>query len=189
MQDVIQKAKEYALKEIELYHAPKLEHFELSNKMGQELAIKLGANKDIVMLGTILMDLKLGECLKENKIPEHVQRSAEAAGKFLKQFNLSEDIYNKIINCIEAHHGNKEYICKEAEISANADCYRFLHPRGIFGYAVLLGNRDQDVNNCLDQLEKKMEEKHKILSLDICKEELEKYYLEFKEIINKARIS
>jgi hypothetical protein len=29
------------------------------------LAEKLGADKDIVMVGTILMDLKIGECVSE----------------------------------------------------------------------------------------------------------------------------
>ncbi len=88
MKEIIEKAKEYALKEIELNGTPILEHFELSNKKGQELAEKLNADKDIVMLGTILMDLKLGECLKEGKLDEHIDRSSEASKEFLNQFDF-----------------------------------------------------------------------------------------------------
>jgi hypothetical protein len=187
MQDIIRQAKEYALKEIALYHTPKIEHFDLANQIGQELAVKLGVDKDVVMLGTILMDLKLGECLKENKVSEHIQRSSEMAGKFLDQFNLPEEVYKKVINCVEAHHGTKSYNCIEAEICANADCYKFLHPRGILGYLVLLGTRGQNIDDCFTQLLVKMEEKYKIISLDICKEELNKYYVQFKELIDKAK--
>lgn len=187
MQDIIRQAKEYALKEIELYHTPKIEHFNLANQVGQDLAVKLGADQDIVMLGTILMDLKLGECLKKNKVAEHVQMNSEFAGKFLEQFSLPEEVYNKIINCVEAHHGTKSYNSIEAEICANADCYRFLHPRGILGYLILLGTRSQNIDDCFAQLLVKMEEKYKIISLDVCREELGKYYVQFKELINKAK--
>ncbi len=47
---VIAQATEYALKEIALYGSPKIEHFFLSNEKGQELAERLDADKDIVML-------------------------------------------------------------------------------------------------------------------------------------------
>lgn len=188
MENIIKKAEEYALEEINKNGTPALEHFYLSNQKGQEIAEKLKADKDIVMLGTMLMDLKLGECLKENKIEEHIARSSDAAKEFLKDFDLSEDFKNKVINCIEAHHKIKEYICIEAEICANADCYRMIHPRGVFAYLCMLGRRFPNLDDSLNQFEYKLEEKYKILSLDVCKEELEKYYLEFKELINKARL-
>lgn len=187
MKEIIEKAKKWALEEIKLYGTPKIEHFELSNQKGQELAKKLNADADLVMLGTILMDVKLGECFKEGKLEEHTPRSAKATVGFLKQFDLDEEIKKKIINCVEAHHHTKDYICLEAEICANADCYRFLHPRGIFGALVLWGERDQNLNNVLKQVEKKFEEKQKILSLDICKKELAQDIEKIKELLRKAK--
>jgi hypothetical protein len=186
MEKIINKAEEFALSEIEKYGTPKMEHFRLSIKKGQELAEKLEAEKDIVMLGTILMDLKLGECLKENKLTEHVGRSSKASGEFLEQFDLSEEVKNKIISCVEEHHGVEKFSCKESEICANADCYRFIHPRGVLAYLTLLGKRYDDFEDCLTQLTKKMEEKYNILSIDICKEELESDYKIIKELIKKA---
>jgi hypothetical protein len=113
--------------------------------------------------------------------------SSEAAQKFIKDFDLDKEKKEKIINCIEAHHGKVEFKCIEAEICANADCYRFVHPRGFFAYLTLLGKRQVDFNECLNQVEYKLDEKHGILTLDICKKELEEYYQTLKKFIDDSR--
>ena len=187
MDEIIEKAREYALKEISLYGTPITESFVLANEKGQFLAEKLSADKDVVMLGTMFMDLKIGECIKEGKVSEHVERSSKAARRFLEQFDLEKEKIEKIINCIEAHHSGK-YTCKEAEICANADCYKFLHPRGMFSALVLWGGREQNVDNIILKAKEKIEEKHKILSLEICKEELEPHYLNFKKLLESASL-
>lgn len=187
MQDIIAKAREYALNEIKLYGTPKSEHFDLANEKWQMLAKKLSADKDIVMLWTILMDLKLGECFKEWKLQEHVARSSQAAKKFLQDFDIAPEKLTKIISCIEQHHGTPNYLCLEAEICANADCYRFLHPRWVVSAFILFGRRDESTDTALTQVEKKMDEKFSILSLPICKEELTPYYNQFKKFIAEAK--
>lgn len=187
MQEIINKAKELAMAEINKFGAPKMEHFVLANNEGQKIAGVLKADKDIVLLGTILMDLKIGQCLKEKRLSEHVQDSSLAAQEFLKQFDLNAEPFKKIVSCIESHHGADKYYCLEAEICANADCYRFLSPEGFFHGLIVLGNRYSNFNEALAYLEKKIEEKHNVLSLDICRQELEGYYHNFKELIKNAQ--
>ncbi len=182
--DVIEESKKYALSEIKKFGTPIPIHFEISEKKAIELADKLKADKKIVQVGVFLMDLKLGQALRKNKLSEHVQMSVEATKHFLKEFDLDEEFKDKIINCVEAHHRNVPFKCIEAEICANADCYRFLHPKGFFAYWALLGTRYSDFTDCLNQVEKKMEEKYKILSLDICKDELSGFYNNFRELID-----
>ncbi len=46
-----------------------------------------------------------------------------------------------------------------------------------------------DFVEVLKQVEYKMDEKWNILSLDICKQELEPYYKQFKDLIDIARRS
>ncbi|MFA6533338.1 MAG: hypothetical protein WCT22_05095 [Patescibacteria group bacterium] len=187
MQQIITQAKELAIAEINQYGVPKMEHFILANEKGQQLAEQLNADKDIVLLGTMLMDLKIGQCMKEGRLAEHVQDSSSVAQEFLKQFNLAPEILTKIISCIESHHGVDNYSCLEAEICANADCYRFLSPEGFFHGALIFGNRFANFNDALTQLENKIEEKHNIISLDICKQETEVNYHDFKRLIKEAR--
>ncbi|MBU0627523.1 hypothetical protein KKG31_05800 [Patescibacteria group bacterium] len=133
------------------------------------------------------MDLKLGECFKEGKLQEHIARSSQAAKKFLQNFEIVPEKLTKIISCVESHHGVPEFSCLEAEICANADCYRFLHPRGIVSALILRGRRNESTDNALAQVEKKMDEKFSILSLSTCKEELTPYYNMFKKIIAEAK--
>jgi HD superfamily phosphodiesterase len=187
MDKIIAEAHALAVREIDKFGSPPLEFLELSLAKARELADNLQADKNIVTLGALLMDCKLGECFHENKLSEHVSRGSLAAQEFLKPFGLPTDVVVKIISCVESHHGRDKYDCLEAEICANADCYRFLTPPGIFRYLVALGERSQDFQTCLSQLEYKMDEKHGALSLEICKKDLEGYYREFKDFIAKSR--
>jgi len=141
------------------------------------------------MLGTILMDLKIGQCMREGRLSEHVRESSLVSREFLKQFNLDSETFDKVISCIESHHGVEKYSCLEAEICANADCYRFLSPTGFLNGLMIFSGRGLSFNDCLLQLENKMEEKHKILSLDVSIQELENYYVNFKKLIIDAKKS
>ncbi len=187
MPQIIAQADALAREEISKFGVPKLEHFVLANEKGQQLAEELKVNKEIVLLGTILMDLKIGQCLKEGRLSEHVKDSSLAAQEFLKQFNLEEEVLKKIISCIESHHGVNKYYCPEAEICANADCYRFLSAEGFFHGLLIFSGRYNDLNEALSQSEKKIEEKYGVLSLDICKKELTDNYYNFKKLIKEAR--
>jgi len=185
--DVVQEAKNFAQKEMEKFGVPSRIHFEISEKKARELAEKLGADKTITLVGVYLMDIKLGQASKERRISEHVRMSVEATKDFLEKFNLHAETKQKIINCVEAHHGDVPFICKEAEIVANADCYRFLHPKGLFALLSILGKMGLQFEEILNLAEAKLEEKYKILSLDICKEELEPYYEQFKKLLKSAQ--
>lgn len=184
MKKIIKKAKELVEKERPEGIRPLLD---IANNAGQVLAKKLNADKDIVMLGTLFMDLKRKQAVAEGRLQDHIKMSLEVVKEFLEQFDLDEETKNKIYNCIEAHHGDIPYTCIEAEIVANADCYKFLHPKGVLQYIGILSKRYEDFKVVLEEAEKKLEEKHKVLSLDICKEELEPYYQQFKDLLNKAK--
>lgn len=184
---IIKAARQYALDEIKKYGYPSLLHFEISFFHGQRLAEQLNADKQIVALGTIFMDLKLGEAQEKHLLQQHPQMSSAAAKTFLKQHHVDENIIDNVLNCIEAHHAGIPFICKEAEICANADCYRFLHPKGVYGYFHLLGNRGMDFSRALKLVENKADEKWAIVSLPLCKQELEPYYTTVKEWLHASK--
>jgi len=183
--DIVREARRLALKEIEEFGIPNLIHFEISEKKVIELCERLNTDKTIALTGYYLMDLKLGEAFRLNKIEDHIKMSLSVARPFLEKFGLDKETKEKIINCIEAHHGGVPFICKEAEICANADAYRFLHPKGFFATLIFIG-RDLGFEKTLNLLDQKIDEKYKILSIDICKKELGKYYDRFKELIKDA---
>lgn len=183
--DIIKEAKEYAV----LKKSPPLILLEIPEKKVVELSEKFSQiDKLIVHVGVLLMDIMIADALKMGKIEEHVKMSMDATKEFLKNYDIPEEDKNKIIHCVEAHHRNVPFESMEAEICANADCYKFIHPRGFFYYLTLLGGeRGLGFSQCLDQAEKKIDEKYKILSLPVCKSELEDYYNNLKKYINDAR--
>lgn len=184
---IVRESRKYALSEIEKFGFPDLALFEISEKKAIELAEELKADKKIVQMGVYLMDLKLGQAFKDNKVSQHIKMSITAAEDLLKNLAVEETIREKVINCIEAHHGEVPFKSLEAEICANTDCYRFIHPKGFFLYLILLGRSGLTFNDCLKAVEEKLDEKYKLLSLEICKEELEDTYWNLKRYIAEAR--
>ena len=156
LRTVANEAVELARKEIETYGLPHPVAFDLSLEKGRFLAEALGANPTIVDMGVAMMDLKLGQAFKEKRLTEHVKMSAEAAEVFLKEHNVPEDVSRIVINAAEAHHGGVPFVAVESEICANADCYRFIHPKGVFLYLTVLGKRLDDFSACLSQAEAKL---------------------------------
>ncbi len=185
MDEIINKARKLALRESKEGVRPL---FGIANKFGQKLAEQFGADKDIVMLGTLFMDIKRKQAQEEGRIDEHIQMGLEVAHEFFGPLQeISKEGKEKIYNCIAAHHGDIPFTCLEAEVCANADCYKFLHPKGIFIFLRILTERGKSLEESLNYLEEKMDEKWKTLSLDACKEELSGYYHDFKRYIALAK--
>lgn len=187
IKDLIQNADQYARNEIKLYDMPTLHHYDMAIEKGVALAKQLNANIDIVKIGTTLMDCQLGRAFKNNIVEKHMDMATSRAEEMLKDYNLDKEMREKIINCIEAHHGTVPYCSIEAEICANADCYRFLHPRGIISCINLYFNMFHDLDQALEQTSIKMKEKYNMMSLDILREELEEYYWQWLAIIQLAK--
>lgn len=162
---------------IENVSLPDLLYFSVGK--GKELANDYHADSELVTISMCLMDLKLQEAKKKGNIKAHVQMASEFAKEYLKGYDITSEEFDKIINGIEAHHGKITFTCVEAEICANADCYIFIHPRGVFSYLGLLAKRDMNFDAQIKQLEFKLKEKYQLLSLDKAKEELEEYYQTF----------
>lgn len=154
-----------------------------------KMAEEMNANKTIIQIAMSLMDSKLPEASKEGVPKEHIGRALVVADEYLKQLtDATLEDKEKIINCIKEHHGCEKYSSIESEICANADCYKFLSPRGIMAYASILARRHNDLNFEWNKLEAKMDEKYAIMTMDKVKEELEPVYLMFKDILSEARV-
>lgn len=162
------------------------EHIYIAFEKGKYLAKYYNADEDIILISLYLMDYKLKEARKLGKKQEHVNMAVEFTKKLLNDYNLTKEEKEKIINCIEAHHGKVPFKCIEAEICANADCYRFLSPTGVFAYICFLATKLNNLEEILSKVMEKMNEKYKILSLDKAKEDLEESYQIFTKLIKEG---
>lgn len=185
--ELADKINEVALEEIATYGLPTQRHYELSLEKGIELAKRLKADVDLVRAGIALMDIKLGQAAKEGHQPEHVKYCVEYSEKILKDLKIEEPYFSTLINCVAAHHGAIPFDSLEAEIVANADCYRFIHPRGVMSFHATVVKRGNEHDAALKAVEAKLDEKYGILSLDAAKEDLLEYYKMFKDILAAGR--
>lgn len=177
---LITTVKDFVYLEIDKYGAPSKFHVDFTNDKGQWLAGKLNANKNIVLLGTLLMDCKLGQAYKEGHLKDHIKMSRLKAEEILsKDEQITEKERETILGCVEQHHGADIFLSLEAEICCNADCYKFVSVKGVIGSMKYL--RDMPLNDMVKLCIDKADEKWKALSLDTCKKELEP---EHQAIIN-----
>ena len=161
---------------------------EIAWNAGIRLAKEYGANENIVKIALAMMDSKLPEASHLGKPKEHILMSSDATKEMLKDADcLTESEKENIIRCVEEHHGVEKFYSIESEVVANADCYKFVSPKGILYYSSMLGRRFHDFKKELDQLEFKLNEKHNTISLDLVKEELETYYELFQKSIDEAK--
>lgn len=188
IEDLIKKTEAFNETEIQKYNPDMKFLHDLSLNAAIRLAKKYGANEDIVKIGLSLMDCKLPEASHLGAPKKHIEMALETTKDILKEANfLDEYTKENIIKCVEQHHGAEKFFSIEAEVVANADCYRFIHPKGVLYYSSMLGRRFHDFNKELEQLNFKLNEKHNTLSLGLAKEELEPYYEFFQKAINEAK--
>lgn len=183
---ILKKADELVLSEIKKYIYPKIENNEIVYKKSQELAEKLGADKDIIALGARFMDLKIGQAFVEDRLGEHIRMSSDAAKKFFSQFDLDKKFVDKVLVCIAEHH-SKIRTSKESEICANADVYRFIDVAEFLKLVVVCTDKFKSFDKGLQFSESKIDENWERLSIDICKKELEPEYKFIKDIIKRAK--
>lgn len=182
-QALIDQAREFAYSASSEYGTPILPALDLSNQKGQWLAEKLKANKEIVLLGTLLMDCMLGVAVEENRILDHIEMSALKAEEIISTFpEITEEEKQNIVMCIREHHGVSSFYSLESEICCNADCYRFASCKGMVSFIRCF--REMELADLVVLAKNKLEEKWNALSLGICKEELEPQYKINKQLLN-----
>lgn len=187
-ENLAKEVRSEAIKEIDKYGSPPMELFKLSEFHAVKLAKLYNADFDIVKMGCYFADYKLGLAFKENRLKDHIKMSLEAASGFFKKHNTDKKLADKVLHCIEAHHGTIPYKSIEAEIVANADCYKFLTARGLFAFVKSLSGRENmTLDQILDYCEEKAGEKWSIASLPEVKKELENNHMLIKKLVKNAR--
>lgn len=181
MKDFLKQAKKLAYNEVEKTGMPVKLHVDLSTSVGKRLAKELGANINIVEAGTLLMDCLIGQALQEGRIKDHVQMSLNKTNELLEQSTLSEEDKENIRHCVSEHHGTEKFYSLESEICCNADCYRFASILG-FTYTIRY-LRDMPFSDLVNLLNKKVNEKWNLISLDIVKKELTPQHKVISEIL------
>lgn len=182
-EELFEYADKYNREEIAKFNYDIEPLYELSLEEGKKLSEQYEVDEIVVLISLALMDSKLPEAVCLGTPKEHVKMSLEATKKILELCDIDTERKTNILKCVEEHHGKEKYYSKESEVVANADCYKFLSPKGILMYVSILGRRLNNFEEEWKQLEKKMDEKIKNVSLGKAKDELQPSYENFKKYL------
>lgn len=178
-EEAIQKVKVFAFSQGD----PKPEHLEVSFLAGQKISDFLGADKNVVALGTLLMDCMIGEALRQNRLQDHVFMSHKRAKEVLDELpEISLNEKEKVLNSVLQHHGAEKFASLESEIVSNADCYRFLSLSGFISGMRIFNS--MGYKEMISFFSGKVLEKESILSLDFCKDDLKEQIRIIKDIFS-----
>lgn len=128
----IEKIKRIVLKDIKEYKEKSTDHYDFWNEHVKyvyeesiKLAEKYNADVEIVKLGALLHDIALIRKVGDRK--GHHENGAVIAKKILKELKYSNEVINRVVDCVYNHRSSKnaktiEEICVcDADILAHFD--------------------------------------------------------------------
>lgn len=181
-QQLIDAAYAWAIEESTQTLYPPRYHVDLVFSKGYEIAAKLKADKFVVVLGCLLMDIALGDAIKADTYDKHVRMSVEKAKMWLTHQKVDAQTISKVLHCVESHHKQVAWKSLEAEICANVDCYKFLHTNYWMHF---YGDVSHDRPGFAEE---KFNEKASILSLTMCREELATHMSAIRKIMALSKL-
>jgi len=183
-ESIMQRIRDIGLEEVRKDNLPPLIYTQLAIEKGIELSRKFKADPQVIEAALWLGDSRLGPCIRENRIPDHVKESMDFAKVALKEAGASKEFIEKAVQAMSEHHSTKHKTI-EGEIVANADGYKFLQPVGLF-YLLCETSKKKSYVDALKYALGKLEEKWNTLTILECKKEMEQNYKTLKFVLESA---
>lgn len=104
-------------------------------------------DKEALWIGAYLADMYITEAIKTGDITKHVQMALDRAQEIIKSHNIPQDKAEIILEIIGTHHGGKQKHI-ESKLFTNADCFKFLLPKGVFHiFSAVYKDRNKEVKD------------------------------------------
>ncbi len=138
----------------------------ITDKKLVELASKYPHNNDALWLGTYLADLFITEAKDTGDITKHIPMAIEYTKQLIIDEKIPDEMSGIIIELIETHHGGpQKYI--ESKLFKNADCFKFLDPKGVFHiFSAFDDETEAGFKKAIEYTMFKVDEKYKLVDLD-----------------------
>lgn len=108
----------------------------LLNQLGEEKLAQLltrypNHNSNALWIGAYLADMFITEAIQTGDITKHVPMALNYAKEIIAKEGISDVDAQIILELIATHHGGEQKHL-ESKLFKNADCFKFLLPRGVF---------------------------------------------------------
>lgn len=171
MVDIIKASKRLIYQRTLKNNAPTWALTELAVNKGKKLAKKYRVNRKLVIASLYLAHTIFDEKRKSKIQKTHELLSARFAKKHLDKWKVLAKNQEIILNAIKAHHGKVPTTSLTAEVVKNAECFKFLTLEGCLMFLHDLGRRHMPLDQAVDYVIDKMNQKTNLLTLKDCKRE------------------
>lgn len=138
----------------------------ITEKKLKELAKRYEHNHDALWLGAYLADLFIWEAKESGDITKHVPMAIDYARTVIKKNKIGDEEADIILEIIKTHHGGKQKHI-ESKLYKNADCFKFLDPKGVFHiFSAFYDNTEKGCQKAGEYAMFKVEEKYRLIDLD-----------------------
>lgn len=123
-------------------------------------------NHDCLWVGTYLADLFITEAKGTGDIKKHVPMALEYAHEIIASENIQKQDAEIILEIIATHHGGKQKHI-ESKLFKNADCFKFLDPKGVFHiFSAMYDGTEKGFEKAIQYTMFKVEEKFSLVDLN-----------------------
>lgn len=171
--DIVSNSRELMRQQTDINKAPSWLLTELAVKKWRELAARYNTDEKLVVVSLYLAHTVFDPEWKWEVQKHHPKLSAAFVKPYLNERWVSQVDQNIILNAIEAHHNHIPTQSLIAEIVKNAECYKFITVEGSLIRLHELWLRWISLNESVEKVIQKMEQKKALLTLDACKAEAE----------------
>lgn len=145
----------------------------------KELSKNYKHDSDALWIGSLIADMFITEAKDTGNILLHVPMALDYAKEIIKKNSIPKNQAEIVLELIETHHGGEQKFI-ESKLYKNADCFKFLDPKGVFHiFSAFYKNDEASFKEAIEYAMFKLEEKYSLIDLD------EKTINEAKDLYNK----
>lgn len=138
----------------------------ITDKKLTEIAKSYPHNHDCLWVGTYLADLFITEAKATGDITKHVSMALDYANKIFALEKIQKQDAEIILEIIATHHGGKQKHI-ESKLFKNADCFKFLDPKGVFHiFSATYDRIEEGFEKAIQYTMFKVEEKFSLVDLN-----------------------
>jgi hypothetical protein len=187
MQDLTQLAKS----ELEAKKAPGPILNQIFEAKLREIAKRYPHNKNALWIGSYLADIMIQDAKEKGDLNQHVPMALSHAEGFITKHGISDQDAEIIREVVATHHGGEQKHI-ESKLFKNADCFKFLNPRGVFHIfsAFYTEPTPEKFAEAMQYTMFKVEEKYRLVDLDDeLKKEAQELYDRWQWFFNQTDVA
>lgn len=172
--NIVERSRKLMYEQTRKNKAPAWLLTELSIRKGKQLARQYKVNEKLVLTSLYLAHTVFSSGWKTEVQKHHPALSAKFVKPYLDKWRVAQKEQVIILNAIEAHHAQVPTRSKIAEVVKNAECFKFVTLEGSLIWFHDCGLRGWSLEEAVERVLHKMEQKRKLLTLPRCKREAAK---------------